>query len=618
MEKCPKCSKLSVDNDQCVACGIVVSKWLKLHSIVPPESTKQENNKPVYPHIPPAVKPKWETEQKEEKESLKPPDFVFDKDATLPIGALDDAKQAQPISQKPSVVTPEKRSDEDRIARAAQPLPKQVIETKAEIKKEQKASFLGQTEEELIHMRKDLKTDWEEYYKENKGKFYFAKNDDNVQHAFKLRNYLLSFFTLLIAILTINIKFFLKYGLGAEYSALQPLITLLAMIGVILSLGTFFTLRLKDVTIKNKDSKNPKISLHWIQIIQIFLIMSMIALIPVAPRLSVIGQSVFPILPDSEIDVEFLTGEGLGNFFRPVLAPDGSSLYAVQLYGQNAGFIIKFTGNQDYITITEGIKVKKFRFEKPGTVIYHDTRGLHRLNLNEIADDPMGAKKNSEKILEDRKIRDFDLSQDGKRIVFVEKNDLYISNYPFYEAEQLTQNPNEEDLMPSFYPDGNKILFIRNLVPNKNLIEEADPENNKYLDDQFPTENKGKEVSETLNLIPKNIHYQLFEFNITDNEELRITNDSYNYSFPLISPSLDKIAVVIEVPDHVTVRIGPIIFKEKAVVLMNIDGSARIRIFPPIETQFQGMHEMFWYPNGRKLLIGISALLQKGIYRVDI
>jgi|GEM_PF-5228370 len=626
MDKCPNCKKNAVENDICLSCGIVVSKWLKLHSVAPPEkSERKEEPKPVYPYGPPETETKEKPDEAGSKRTtddapisdLSPPDFLLDKDATMPIS--DDLPP-------PSIPPGERREDsgagasgseekagrlpEDRVARTAEPMERQQprAHVEAENKEQQRNSFFAETADEVMKLRRDLKTDWEEHYKTHKGRFTVGDEKTNLENNFKIRNILISAVTIFAGILALDVKFFLRFGITTEYFMLQPLISFLSLIAISIGLGSIFTLKFKDIKVKRTESGKIKMPLHFVQIIEIVLIVILLLLVPLRPTFDVSDKSDFPILADSEMEIEFLTGEGIGSFYRPVLAEDGKSIYAIHLYGQSSGFIVRIYEGNRYETVVKGIRANKFRFLSKNEIIFRDSSGLHKLLLTK------GLKGEHEYDLMDvdtlgiSKYRpgDFDLSDDGGKILFCSRGDIYLSERPFEDAENLTETDDLREVMPAFYPNGNGFLFIRDMTHH-----EKDAMVNTGVD---VTEEFDREA-----IIEADSHYQLFKYNLLENREQRMTEDSYNYYYPLYSEDMNSIAAVVEVPaTGMDPTMGCLTFNERAVILMKSDGSGKYRIFPPLNMPLRAMHEMWWYGDSKRLLIGINALLQKGIYRVSL
>ncbi|MBN2135165.1 MAG: hypothetical protein JW737_05505 [Acidobacteria bacterium] len=608
MEKCPKCSKIAVDNDQCLACGIVVSKWLKLHSISVPGDLNSPTDKNIEKHTSKSESPGKTPGASSVPNNLKPPEFIFDKDATIPFSAMDEPHPLTGQSKDPT----EQQTLPMNDNKIQTPPSSQGPSIKAEfIQEKPHPSFLGETEEEIINLRKDLKTDWEEHYQKSKGRFGFGDKDKGFENVFKIRNVIISVSTIVLALLLINVKFFLRFGIGTEYSVLQPLVTTVSLISILIGLGTFFTLNFSSVSIKNPDSKKPKVTWHPIQLVEILLIIFMTFLAPIAPRFEVDARSTFPIIPEKEITEEFLAIKGIANFYRPVLGPDNKSIYAIHLFGQTSGFIVKLLADGDYETIVEGPRIIKFRFLDKNRIIYLTANGLFTLTIPNEKNQDFNPSQDSINLLEDYKPSDFDISRDGRKIVLVWGGDLWISLYPFETAVKITDTPNNLEMMPSFYSTGDRILFVRDMIP----IDES-----KILNMTIPSD-VDVDTEEGLSKNPEEEepvrHNQVFLYNITEKKELRITDDGYNYYYPLMSDDLEKIAVTVEITDNPTIKVKDITFYEKAVVLMNPDASSKVRLFPPLIMQLQAMHEMYWYPDGKKILIGIHAMLQTGVYKIS-
>lgn len=620
MEKCPKCSKLAVDNDQCIACGIVVSKWLKLHSITPPEKTEKRETPRVYPFTPPSEGKKVPMPETPGDMPMKPPDFAFDKDATIPISDLQPgdepgspvAKYIEPVPETPQSLddlpAPEIPSVGDRIAMAAQPMPRQEPPQEAnkpKNNKKERPSFLGDNEVDIIKMKKEMKTDWEEYYRNKKKRLLFGSADDQAENTFRLRNILISVGMLIVGFFALDYKFFLRYGLTTEYNLLQPVTALLALLSFIIALAALFTLKPTNIKVTKTEHGRIKVPFHFIHLIEFGLLGLLIMIMAVQPRLEINSKSAFPMYPSGDMREEFLTGKGIGNFIRPVLSPDKSeTIYAIHLYGQNAGYIARLDGDNKYQTVVEGIKLSKFRFINSDTILYMNTSGLYRLHVDLQTSRKYSEEDESVRLLENHQITDFDLSLDGSKLIFCSKGDIWLSRRPFDNAENLTNTPDLADLMPSFYPDNTGFLFVTDLVPVKEgvgfMIKPPD---------EF-------DYAEGASATKDDHNYQIFTYEIATHKETQITDDAYNYYYPVYSNNMKKIAVVIEVPAIGGSPLQAIISNEKAVILMKPDGKARIRFFPPIEMPLRAMHEMRWYPDGKNILIGINALLQKGVYKI--
>ncbi len=619
MEKCPKCSKNAVENDQCLACGIVVSRWLKLHSVAPPDRKEKPREKIVDPYSPPEKKE--EPADNAKGLDLEPPSFLTEPDATVPINEtglnqiLDDKPVASYIEHKddppappeglpaPSV-EPEQEEEDSRIARAAQPMGRVQPVEEPEEKDKKKPSFMGKTEAEVYELKKNLKTDWEEYYKQKKKRYVFTSREGQAEASFKVRNILISVLTIVICFLALDIGFVIRFGITTEYSTLQPVISLIAIAGFFIALSTMFTLKPSSVKIRtDEETKKVRIPLHFTQIIQLIVILVLIALVPMAERYDVDSKSEFPVVQKTDYELEYLTGEGIGNFYRPVLAPDGKTLFAIHLYGQDFGYIARLDGKGKYTTIAEGVQVTKFRFLDSERVVILSGVNLYMMPIDLRAGAAMDLLSNAVPILNRYKVYDFDVSPDGRHIVFCTEGEIFHSEMPFNTATNITKTPFMLETMPSFMPDGSGIIYIKDM-----LVAESRGDLMKKIDSTFnfaPGEQERK---------PHN--FQIFTMDLISYESERITDDLYNYYHPLYSPDMKKIAVVAEVPDIHGTDVQALLVNERAVVLMRPDASAKLRVFPPLSEPYKAMHEMCWFKDDKTLLIGINALLQKGIWQL--
>lgn len=641
MEKCPNCKKIAVEKDQCLACGIIVSRWLKLHSVIPPDTKKEsdEELKAVYPHVPPGitinkdqpmdkpgvVKKTPEIADAQSKPSarfigLEPPDFIKDADATVPIS---DAPVLKPIdnigkssSQVPEGVRQSNQAEDSQVHSTAE----KGAESKSaeqEGEKKEKPSFFAQTEADMIRLKKDMKTDWAEYYATRKERFLSGKHDENIATRFRIRNLLISLPLLGVSFFAADIRFIMQFGITGEYSSLHPLIMIMGIVSFFIALAGLATLRPSSVKIKPVEGNKVKIGLHPLQIVEISLFLLLIILLPFKPVFEVSGKSDFPILSESEMKIEFLTGEGLGNFIRPVLGRDGKTIYAVQLYGPSTGYIVNLPGNGSYLPVYRGSRITKFRFLSSDTIVYLNSEGLHQISLNlavqstkaqnaefaEFEEDsgPMGTR-----ILPAFAPSDFDISPDSSKILFCSGGDIWLSERPFTTAMNITKSPTFLEIMPSFFPDNRGFLYIKDLLPVTGDFSVGGS-----------TEESYDEMAVTGMLVQKPKCYQVFSYSFGAKESVRLTDDGNDYYYPLFSPAMNRIAVVVEVKSNITLNAGPLSLAERALVLMNPDASGKIRIFPPLDMPLRAMHEMFWYPDGKGLLVGINALLQKGIYHLS-
>lgn len=621
MEQCPNCRKNAVEKDQCLACGIIISRWLKLHSVIPPEkSERDQDSNPVYPHVPSSIvmkkdqnasagMDKSKTEGHEEDISgLKPPSFILEADATVPfqesIGSKKTPGSEPNASQQPELKPPASQYDSSPKPVVDKPKESPASEAK---KNSSQPAFFAQTEADVIRLKRDLKTDWEDYYAKRKERYNSSSNEMNISTRFRIRNMIISVPLLVVAFFAADISFLMRFGITAEYSTLQPLISVIAIIAFFLALSAIITL--KPPLPKREDSEEGRFKLpfHPVHIIEIVFIITLIILLPFKPSFTVDGKSEFPILSDKEMTSEFLTGEGLGNFIRPVFGRDGKTIYAIHLYGNSTGFLVSLSGEGSYKLIFNGAKITKYRLIGKNEIIYMDSEGLHRTSLNNTAStDDNAAIFQSERILPTFSPSDFDLSPDEGAILFSSGGDIWISSDPFTSAENLTKSPTFVDSMPSFFPDNNGFLYISDVLPFAAGDATMSIDTQEWYDEM------------AIPNLTKTAHcYQLFSYSFKERKSVRIIEDENNYYYPLYSPDMSKIAVVVEVQSNVTLQSGPLNMMERAAVLMKPDGSAKIRIFPPLEMPLRAMHEMCWSRDGKQLLLGINALLQKGIYRLS-
>jgi hypothetical protein len=646
MEQCPNCRKIAVEKDQCLACGIVVSRWLKLHSVIPPETSNQNEKdlKAIYHHVPPGItmkkdtppksvasgmddsaKENIQTEKSGDLSDLKPPDFITDVDATVPISETPKLKPLKKIEQASSQPLKNDRSpaaqapngkDMSSIRPSLPPagadLPKPA-ETSEKKEKREQPSFFAQTEADMIRLKRDLKTDWADFYATRKGRYLSGQSGENIATRFRIRNMLISIPLLGVSFFAADISFLMQFGITAEYSSLQPLTMISAIISFFISLAALLTLKPSSVKITPGEEGKVKIGMHPIQLAEICLLLLLLILLPLKPSFDVSGKSEFPILSENEMTAEFLTGEGLGNFIRPVLGRDGKTVYAIHLYGQSTGYLVMLPGDGSYKPVFRGSKITKFRFLSKKIILYLDSDGMHKINLEEAgsnvkmdsdAEIPEDFGPAGERILSGFSPTDFDLSADSSKILFCSQGDIWLSRSPFTTAENITNTPSYLDFMPSFFPDGRGFLYVKNILPvTGDISYGADTE--EWYDEMA-----------VKNAVLQAKCYQVFSYLFDEATPAKITDDDNDYYYPLYSPDMKKIAVVVEVKSNITVTAGPLNLAERALVLMNPDASGKVRVFPPLNMPLRAMHEMYWYPDGKELLVGINALLQKGIYRL--
>lgn len=609
MDKCPNCKKDAVEKDQCLACGIIVSRWLKLHSAVPPDkSDKNENIQEVYPHLPPSIELKrdrpggslkntGESQQKQDGiAGLQPPDFILEPDATVPISESPELEK--PVPLKPMAVETPRRT-------LKTPPNDSIDPASGDKNKKENKPFFAQTEADVIKLKKELKTDWEEYYATRKERYHSSLNEHTIAARFRMRNLLICLPLLVLSFFAADVSFLMRFGITAEYSSIQPLISITAIASFFLSLAVLVTLKPSSAKTKIMPEGAVKLRFHPVHIIEIALILLLIVLMPFKPTFKIDPKSEFPILAMSDEQIEFLTGEGLGNFIRPVFGKDGRTVYAVHLYGNSTGFIVALNGLGSYKPVFKGAKITKFRLVGKDSAIYLDSDGLHKIKLTTSteASEDLSAYSH-ERVLAAYTPSDFDLSRDGRTIIFCSQGDIWISKYPFKSAENATNTPSNLDVMPSFFPDGNGFLFISDMIPS-----EADASLSVDTQEWFD------QMAEA-QVIKTNHSYQVFSYSFAAGKAVRIVKDEDNYYYPVYSPDMSKIAVVIEANSNITLQTGSLNLAERAAVIMKPDGSGKYRIFPPLDMPLRAMHEMCWSTDGRQLLIGVNALLQKGIYRL--
>jgi hypothetical protein len=646
MEQCPNCGKIAVEKDQCLSCGIVVSRWLRLHSVTPPEisSQSEEDLKAIYHHVPPSItmkkdKPpesirserdismpeKVPAEKSKDLIGLEPPDFITDADATVPISETPKLKPLKNIEQTPSQPPIDGRNlaaqAPGRRDRSGRSLPLSPADGDSQNpaspgekkKKQDQPSFFTNTEADMIKLKRDLKTDWEDYYATRKGRYLSGQSGENIATRFRIRNMFISLPLLAVSFFAVDIGFLMQFGITAEYSSLHPLITITAILSFFISLAALLTLKPSSVKISSSEEGKVKIGLHSLQLVEISLLLLLVILLPLKPSFDVSNKSEFPILSENEMTIEFLTGEGLGNFIRPVLGKDDKTVYAIHLYGQSTGYLVMLPGEGRYLPVFRGTKITKFRFLSKNTILYLDSEGLHRVNLEEAGQNAeIGAETEipedsgpvGEKILPGFAPNDFDLSADSSKILFSSEGDIWLSKSPFTTAENITNTPTYLDFMPSFFPDGRGFLYVGDILPVTGDISYG-----------MDTEEWYDEMA-VKQVIKQAKCYQVFSYTFSDRNPIKITDDDNNYYYPLYSPDMKKIAVVVEVKSNITVTAGPLNLAERALVLMNPDATGKVRVFPPLNMPLRAMHEMFWYPDSKGLLVGINALLQKGIYHL--
>jgi hypothetical protein len=648
MEQCPNCRKTAVEKDQCLSCGIVVSRWLRLHSVIPPETSNQseEDLKAIYHHVPPGITMKKDippesvgserdisrkenipAEKSKDLLSLEPPDFITDADATVPISETPKLKPLKDIEQpssqplkdgrSPAAQAPGRKDISDKRtsfspAGTGPDLPKPASPDEKK-KKQEQPSFFAKTEADMIKLKRDLKTDWEDYYATRKGRYLSGKSGENIATRFRIRNMFISLLLLAVSFFAADIGFLMQFGITAEYSSLHPLTTIAAIISFFISLSALLTLKPSSVKITPGEEGKVKIGMHPLQLIEISLLLLLIILLPLKPSFDVSGKSEFPILSENEMTTEFLTGEGLGNFIRPVLGRDGKTVYAIHLYGQSTGYLVMLPGDGSYKPVFRGSKITKFRFLSKDTILYLDSEGLHKISLEEagqnaeigaeaeIAEDAGPA---GERVLAGYTPSDFDLSADSSMILFCSAGDIWLSKSAFTNAENITNTPSYLDFMPSFFPDGSGFLYAGDILPITGDVSYGADTEEWY--DEMAVKNAALQAK----------CYQVFSYIFAEATPVKITDDDNNYYYPLYSPDMKKIAVVVEAKSNITVRAGPLNLAERALVLMNPDASGKVRIFPPLNMPLRAMHEMSWYPDSKELLVGINALLQKGIYHL--
>jgi len=155
-----------------------------------------------------------------------------------------------------------------------------------------------------------------------------------------------------------------------------------------------------------------------------------------------------------------------GHDLEPAWAPDKDTFYYVsEQDGTLNVWQQSIDGKlQKQITTFKNHPVRSLSVASDGTLVFSQDGELYRVTKNKtpekidiriISDEYVKAPQ--KRILTDNAL-DFDISSDGKRVVFVVNGDVYVTSVDYKTTRRITDTP-EQERNVSFAPDGRSIVY---------------------------------------------------------------------------------------------------------------------------------------------------------------